>query len=444
MVSLEHYGASADFETLYREFGITAEAVVAAARDEHRRRRQRPMARRHRPVGPPRRSAEPATVDPAAKPAREVRARPDWYLNHLTHPDHTPRTTREDARTMADRLKELSDAGVSIWLDDLSRERLATGQLAELVEERHVVGVTTNPTIFASALSKGEQYDAQVRELAAQGTSVHDAVFALTTTDVRDGCDVMRDDLRRDRTASTAGCRSRSSRTSRSTPTRPSSQAADLWSAVDRPNVLIKIPATEAGLAAITQTIAAGISVNVTLIFALERYRGVMDAYLTGLEEAQGQRPRPLEDPLGRLVLRVPRRHRGRQATGRDRHAGGEGAQGQGGDRQRAARVRGVRDGSSPSERFAVLRARRRPNAQRPLWASTGVKNPDYDDTMYVTQLVAPNIVNTMPEATLMRSPTTARSPATRSAAPTTRPSGCSTIWPRSDRLRRRRRHAGA
>ncbi|MEJ7726980.1 MAG: transaldolase [Actinomycetes bacterium] len=299
---------------------------------------------------------------------------------------------------MVDRLEQLSDAGVSIWLDDLSRERLATGNLAELVKERHVVGVTTNPTIFASALSNGERYDAQVRELAASGASVHEAVFALTTTDVRDGCDVMRSTY-----DATDGVDGRVSievepgvafdgdKTVR--------QASDLWSTVDRPNVLIKIPATEPGLDAITKTIAAGISVNVTLIFALERYEGVMDAYVTGLEQAQanGHDLSEIHSVASFFVSRVDTEVDERlEAIGT---AEAKALMGQAAiaNAQLAYQAYEVFFGT---DRFAALRAGGA-RAQRPLWASTGVKNPAYDDTMYVTQLVAPNTVNTMPEATL-------------------------------------------
>jgi transaldolase len=186
---------------------------------------------------------------------------------------------------MSNPLKNLTDAGVSIWLDDLSRDRLDSGNLADLVATQSVTGVTTNPTIFAAALSKGAAYDAQVGEHAAQGASVHDAIRALTTDDVRNACDVMAETYQ----------------TSHGVDGRVSievnpllamdtdatiAEAADLWKTVDRPNVLIKIPATQPGLDAITATIAEGISVNVTLIFALERYEGVIKAYLDGMEQA--------------------------------------------------------------------------------------------------------------------------------------------------------------
>src|SRR5436190_21599106 len=185
---------------------------------------------------------------------------------------------------MSDRLKTLSGAGVSIWLDDLSRERIETGNLAELVAERSVVGVTTNPTIFAAAISDGERYDEQVRSLVEKGADVERVVFELTTDDVRNGCDIL---------APVAAATADDGRVSievepmlANDTDATIASAKALWAAVDRANVLIKIPATKAGLPAITAAIAEGISVNVTLIFSTERYRVVMDAYLSGLEQA--------------------------------------------------------------------------------------------------------------------------------------------------------------
>ncbi len=186
---------------------------------------------------------------------------------------------------MSERLKALADAGVSIWLDDLSRDRINSGNLSELITDSHVSGVTTNPTIFAAALSKGHLYDEQIKELAAVDSNVDDTIKALTSDDVRNACDIFAATY-----AATGGIDGRVS-----IEVEPGlaldtdatiGQAADLWKIVDRPNVLIKIPATKPGLPAITASIAEGISVNVTLIFSLERYRGVIDAYLSGLEQA--------------------------------------------------------------------------------------------------------------------------------------------------------------
>ena len=186
---------------------------------------------------------------------------------------------------MNDRLQALSDAGVSIWLDDLSRERIESGNLTDLVKDRHVVGVTTNPTIFAAALADGERYDDQIRRLAADGADVSKATFELTTEDVRNACDIMRPTYDADNKDGRVSIEVDPFLAHDTEGTTKSAQ--DLWRAVDRPNVLIKIPATDEGLPAIRRATAEGISVNVTLIFSLERYRKVMDAYLAGLEDAK-------------------------------------------------------------------------------------------------------------------------------------------------------------
>ena len=183
-------------------------------------------------------------------------------------------------------LKALTDAGVSVWLDDLSRERLTSGNLKDVMEHSGVVGVTTNPSIFQAALSNGDSYAAQVAELAQAGSSVDDAVFAITTTDVRDACDVMRPIY--DATSGQDGRVSIEVDPRLAHETQATiDQAIQLFDAVDRPNVMIKIPGTEAGLPAITEVISRGVSVNVTLIFSLERYREVMNAYISGLEKAR-------------------------------------------------------------------------------------------------------------------------------------------------------------
>ena len=243
-----------------------------------------------------------------------------------------------------ERLAALSAAGVSIWLDDLSRERLTSGNLQELITDYTVVGVTTNPTIFAAALANGESYDEQVRELAARGASVDDAVREITVADVRTPatCSAAPG---RPPAASTAGCRSRSARCWRATPRPPSPRPLDLWKAVDRPNLLVKIPATEEGLPAITSALAEGVSVNVTLIFSVERYRDVMAAYLDGLERAAANGQNARRHRLGGQLLRLPRRLRDRQAAGEDRHRRGAGAARQGRHRELPAGLRGVRGG---------------------------------------------------------------------------------------------------
>lgn len=297
---------------------------------------------------------------------------------------------------MSDRLKQLSEAGVSIWLDDLSRERLETGNLADLVKTSSVVGVTTNPSIFAAALANGERYDAQVRELAADGANVDRTVFALTTTDVRNACDVLRDVFE-----ASGGVDGRVS-----IEVSPGfahdtdatvAEARTLWEAVDRPNLLIKIPGTPEGCPAITQTLAAGISVNVTLIFGLDQYADVMAAYVDGIEQAQaaGHDIATIHSVASFFVSRVDTEIDARlDASGADASLKG---------RAGVANARLAFEAFETffsGERWEALAAAGA-HKQRPLWASTGVKNPDYDDTMYVVDLVVEDTVNTMPEKTL-------------------------------------------
>lgn len=297
-----------------------------------------------------------------------------------------------------DRLGELAAAGVSIWLDDLSRERLNTGNLADLIRDKHVVGVTSNPTIFAKALENAEDYDEQVRELASRGASVEDAIREITTTDVRQACDVFRSVWE-----ATDGVDGRVSLEVDPTLARDTdgtvAQALDLWKAVDRPNLLVKIPATEAGLPAITKAISEGVSVNVTLIFSVERYRAVMGAYLDGLEQAlaNGHQPRTLVSVASFFVSRVDSEIDKRlEAIGGDTALDLQGKAGVANSRLAYAAFEKVFSGPR-WEALATEGAR----PQRPLWASTGVKNPDYPDTLYVTELVVADTVNTMPEATM-------------------------------------------
>ena len=293
---------------------------------------------------------------------------------------------------------QLSEAGVSIWLDDLSRERINSGGLQKLISERNVVGVTTNPTIFASALAKGEAYDAQVATLAAAGTSVTDAVFEITTDDVAAASDIFRPIF--DETAGFDGRVSIEVEPGFAhDAAATSAQAKQLWAKVDRPNALIKIPATIAGLEAITDTIAAGISVNVTLIFSLERYRAVINAYLTGLEKAKaaGIDLSTLHSVASFFVSRVDTEiDKQLDAIGTDEAKALKGKAGV----ANAQLAYEVFEAAFETERAQVLLAAGA-NKQRPLWASTGVKDPAVLDTTYVVELVAPEVVNTMPEKTL-------------------------------------------
>ena len=303
-----------------------------------------------------------------------------------------------DSAALPAPIARLRDEGVAIWLDDLSRELLWGGELARLVRERGVVGVTSNPTIFASAMAQGHAYDDQLRTLAAAGTALDDTVLALMTQDVRDACDLLAG-LHR----SSGGLDGRVSLEVAPSLARDTAgtvaMAKQLWTMVDRPNLYIKIPATAEGLPAIADATAAGINVNVTLIFSLDRYRGVLDAYQEGLERARaaGHDLARIDSVASFFVSRVD------TAVDKRLDAIGTGE---------AAALRGtiaianarlayrIFAETTATDRWQDLAAAgARP--QRPLWASTGVKDPSYSDTRYVDELVAPGVVNTMPGATL-------------------------------------------
>jgi transaldolase len=296
---------------------------------------------------------------------------------------------------MSDNLKALSDEGVSIWLDDISRERLQSGNLGQLIRDKHVVGVTSNPTIFAKALSKGSAYDEQVRDLAVRGVDVEEGVRSITTYDIRWAADVLRPVY--DRTDGVDGRVSIEVDPRLAHDTEKTvAEAKALWWLVDRPNLFIKIPATLAGLSAITETLARGISVNVTLIFSLERYGQVIDAFFEGLEKAKanGHDLSKIESVASFFVSRVDS-----EIDKRLEKLGDTELRGKAGIAN-ARLAYALFEERSATDRWKALKdAGARP--QRPLWASTGVKNPDYRDTMYVEELVAPNTVNTMPEPTL-------------------------------------------
>jgi len=293
---------------------------------------------------------------------------------------------------------QLSAAGVSIWLDDLSRERINSGGLQKLIAERNVVGVTTNPTIFASALAKGEAYDDQVALLAKTGVSVTDAVFEITTDDVTRASDIFREIY--DTTGGFDGRVSIEVEPGLAHDAQGTiDQAIKLAAKVGRPNALIKIPATVEGLEAITAVIAQGISVNVTLIFSLERYRAVINAYLTGLEQAKaaGIDISEIHSVASFFVSRVDTEIDKRlDAVGTDEAAALKGKAGV----ANAQLAYEVYTQAFDTERAKGLLAAGA-NKQRPLWASTGVKDPAVLDTTYVVELVAQDVVNTMPEKTL-------------------------------------------
>ncbi|WP_462187986.1 MULTISPECIES: transaldolase [unclassified Frankia] len=299
---------------------------------------------------------------------------------------------------MSNPLSELSAAGVAVWLDDISRDRLRTGNLAHLVENRSVVGVTSNPTIFQKAISSSDLYDEQLHDLAIRGVDVGEAVRAITAADVRDACDVLRGVY-----DASGGVDGRVSlevdpRLAHEAE-RTLAEARALWWLVDRPNLFIKIPATRAGLSAITETLAQGISVNVTLIFGLDRYDAVIDAFMTGLEKAlaAGRDITDLVSVASFFVSRVD--------TEVDQRLEKIGTPEAKALRGRAA-VANARlaferyEKAFATPRWAALAAAGA-KPQRPLWASTSTKDPSLPDTIYVTELIAPGTVNTMPEATL-------------------------------------------
>lgn len=292
----------------------------------------------------------------------------------------------------------LSTQGVAIWLDDLSRARLDTGTLAAMMTDQQVVGVTTNPSIFQAAITGSDDYDEDIASLAADGADAEQIVRRLTVDDVRRACELF--------TAAWESTGGQDGRVSIEVDPRLAhetdatiAQAAELWEEVDRDNLLIKIPGTQAGLPAIRATIAAGISVNVTLLFSVDRYRQVMDAYQSGLEDrlAAGQPIDGIHSVASFFVSRVD--------TAIDPLLAELGT-------EQAMRLQGTAAVANARLAYAAFLEQAETdrwqaleeagaNPQRPLWASTGVKNPDYPATLYVTELVAPGTVNTMPEATL-------------------------------------------
>ncbi|MDO5634078.1 MAG: transaldolase [Micrococcus sp.] len=303
----------------------------------------------------------------------------------------TDLSTEQNPRTAA-----LAEAGVSVWLDDLSRARLDEGSLKTLIDTRSVTGVTTNPAIFQAALANADVYASRLAQLAEQGADVEEAVTALTTEDVRDAADLLADVHARTQGRDGFVSIEVDPRLARETEA-TIAQAQQLAERVDRDNVMIKIPATLEGLPAITATVAAGISVNVTLIFSLPRYREVINAWMAGLEQARaaGRDLSRIHSVASFFVSRVDTEVDARlRALGAD-----EDLLGQAGVANARLAYR-VFEESLDTERWRLLAAAGAP-VQRPLWASTGVKDPSLPDTLYVTELVARQTVNTLPEKTL-------------------------------------------
>ena len=292
------------------------------------------------------------------------------------------------------RLQALHDAGVSIWLDTLSRELLASGEFARLIADCAVTGATSNPTIFAKAITDSERYDEQLRAAVARGTDdAQELFFELALEDIRRAADLLRPAY--DESGGRDGFVSFECTPDLADDTKATiEQAIELWTRLDRPNVMIKVPATEAGIPAIEELTARGVNVNITLLFSLARYEQVIDAYIAGLERRleAGERVDAISSVASFFVSRVDAKADPLLPAGSDL-------------RGRVAIANAHRAYARYRERFADERwltlgdAGARP--QRPLWASTGTKDPSYSDVLYVEELIAPEVINTMPEATL-------------------------------------------
>jgi transaldolase len=299
-------------------------------------------------------------------------------------------------------ISRLAAEGVAIWLDDLSRARLISGDLARMVETGEIVGVTTNPTIFSKSISGGSGYEDQLRDLALRGVAAAEALRLLTAWDVRAACDVLHPVFARTGTRDGRVSIEVDPRISGDAE-RTAAEARGLWWLVDRPNLFIKIPATQAALPAITESIADGISVNVTLIFSLDRYRAVLDAFLTGLERraAAGEDLVGIESVASFFVSRVDTEVDKRladlpSALSLDAKAALHGTAAL----ANARLAYEIYEETAASQRWKDL-AGQGASLQRLLWASTGVKDKAFAPTRYVTELVARDTVNTVPEATL-------------------------------------------
>lgn len=295
--------------------------------------------------------------------------------------------------------EELSAVGVSIWLDDLSKDRLTTGSLKGLIESHDVVGVTSNPTIFAGAVAGSASYSSDIAAMASQGSSAEEAVFSIMVSDVQGACDVMAPVF--EKSGGHDGRVSLEVSPLLAHDTEGTiAQAKELWKRVNRANLMIKIPATRAGLPAITEVLSHGISVNVTLIFSLERYNEVIDAYLAGMGKA---RDKGLD--IG-AIFSVASFFVSRVDTAVDALLDTIGSQQARAIRSQAAIANARLAFELFEKRFEEPRARELRSAgmnlQRPLWASTGVKDPSLPEAYYVTELAVDNTVNTMPEKTLM------------------------------------------
>jgi transaldolase len=292
-------------------------------------------------------------------------------------------------------LHRLSALGQSVWIDFLSRDSIHGGRLASLIDDDAVVGATSNPSIFQKAFAESDAYDAQLRELESEGDE-KEVFWALATRDVRDACDLFRPVF--DAGSGRDGYVSLEVEPGIAYDTLATvRQVQRIHGEVDRPNLMVKIPATKPGLAAIEDSIAKGISINVTLIFSLRRYDEVVEAYLRGLERlvAAGGDPRPVSSVASFFVSRIDTEADRRldELGGHDRLKGKLAVA-----NARIAYQHYKR--AFTGERWEFL-TNKGAKPQRVLWASTSVKNPAYPDTMYVEELIGPDTVNTMPEETI-------------------------------------------
>lgn len=297
---------------------------------------------------------------------------------------------------MTNPLVELGRLGQSPWLDYITRDLLASGRLARLIRDDGLLGMTSNPTIFEKAITGSEDYDEEIAHLLGEGKDPAGIFESIAVADVRNACDIFRN--RYDALEGQDGLVSiEVSPDVANDSVQTREQAERLWLAVDRPNVMIKIPGTQAGLTAITESLAAGININVTLLFSVERYRQVIDSFMTGLERRASS-----GKPIDRLVSVASffvSRVDGKVDPLLDRQRAGDPLRGTIAIANAAIAYQTFEQ-SLESNRWKILAARgARP--QRPLWASTSTKDPEYSDIHYVEPLIAPQTVNTLPPETI-------------------------------------------
>lgn len=295
---------------------------------------------------------------------------------------------------MSDSIKKLTSLGQSLWLDNIQRKIIENGELKAMIERGDIRGITSNPTIFLNAISKTNDYDAALIPLAWAGWDAEKIFWQLAIEDIQNGCDLFRSLY--DETNGGDGFVSLEVSPTLANDTEGTiKQAKELWERVNRPNLMVKIPATREGIPAIRRSIAAGININITLIFSLDRYAAVMDAYLAGLEErvAQNLPVQNIASVASFFVSRVDTKIDPR--VPKDSPLAGKAAI------ANAKLAYEAFESIFTSPRFATLKARFRARVQRPLWASTGTKNPVYPDTYYIDNLIGPDTVNTVPPATL-------------------------------------------